>query len=234
MKLFIDTANVVEIKDAVRRGFLKGITTNPTLIARERRDQLSLIREIVTWGRHPHPELSISVEPSSDEMIKRFLDVDRSLVIKVPISWDGLELVKNLREDKIRTNVTACMSFNQAIMAANAGADYVSLFWNRIKDGGEQPGPVVYDLRKVFRDSGCKTEIIVGSIRQPEDVWAAFQTGAHIVTVPPNILKEMCKHPKTDEVVAQFTRDARSLPATTLPNPSEGIKTGRPVDGIGR
>ena len=232
MKLFIDSANVVEIKEAVKRGFLSGITTNPTLISKERRDQLSLISEIVSWSRPPHPTLHVSVEPTTDEMLQRFLEIDQRLVMKVPISWDNLDLVKRLHEDGIRVNVTACMTFNQALMAASAGADYVSLFWNRIKDHGTNPnaaGMAVWHTRQALNDAGKKTEIIVGSIRAPDDVEEAFNNGAHIVTVPPHILKEMCKHPKTDEIVAQFERDAKTTATEPSSADAESRRWSRPL-----
>ena len=151
-----------------------------------------------------------------------------NLYIKVPIGWDELKVIRELRTLGARVNCTCCMSYNQAIMGAGAGASFVSLFWGRIRDYGEDPAAIVHQVRQTFRERGSPSEIIVGSIRQAAEVAEAFQAGADIVTLPPRFFPELCAHPKTDEVVQQFIRDFR---AWSQPEPSAtpGLAGGLPA-----
>src|SRR5262245_40948346 len=205
MRLFIDSANLEEIDAALKRG-IAGVTTNSSILAREKisADRLLTYMETALYN----VPLSIEYELVKPLWKARMVYYD-ALYVKVPVGWDTLELIRGLRGNDIKVNCTAIMSINQAIMAAGVGAEYVSLFWNRIKDGGEDPLHVVRVTRNLLDESGSKTQIIVGSIRQPTDVAEAFIAGAHAVTAPPAILKQLCEHPKTDEVVAQFQADAR-------------------------
>ena len=217
MKLFIDSANLSDIEDALARGFPSGITTNPSILAKEeRRDYREHIRDIIRlvqkWGR----SLPLSVEVFTtdvDEMIRQaedfvaeFGDYD-GLTIKVPVGWDELRVVTALAEHGVAVNATCAMSLNQAVMALDAGARYISLFWGRIGDTGYDAGKVVSDVRAVMDRAGSGAEIIVGSIRRLLDVNEAILAGAHIVTVPPPFFAKMCQHPKTDEVVHQFVTE---------------------------
>jgi transaldolase len=214
MKLFIDSANIEEIYSAVDRG-IQGVTTNPSLIAKEESDDVDAYLRRLAFGLPSGIPLSVEATGNADEIIHDAYEIWMSLnkrpglTIKIPIGWEELDVVTTLAGDGVPVNVTACMSYSQAIMAANAGATYVSLFWGRISDTGTDAASVVRQVRETFDRDGCKAEIIVGSIRAVRDVTEALQAGAHIVTAPPTILKQMCKHPKTDEVVAQFERDAR-------------------------
>jgi transaldolase len=131
------------------------------------------------------------------------------LYIKVPIGWDELRVIHAVRQMGGRVNCTCCMSYNQAMMGALAGANYVSLFWGRIRDVGYDAASIVRQVRQTFVERNAQTEIIVGSIRQMVDINEALQAGADIVTVPPKFLPLMCSHPKTDEAVQQFIRDFR-------------------------
>ncbi|HLI55717.1 MAG TPA: transaldolase family protein, partial [Actinomycetota bacterium] len=194
-----------------------GVTTNPSILAKEeKRDYRDHIRDIIDLIRKFGPPLPLSVEVftvdpdemgrQAEELVAHFGDYP-GLTIKVPIGWEELRLINRLAEQGIAVNATACMSFNQAIMARNAGARYVSLFYGRIRDTGYDASRVVTDVRSALDRLPGQAEIIVGSIRHIMDINEAMLAGAHIVTVPPPFLVKMCQHPKTDEVVAQFCSD---------------------------
>jgi transaldolase len=223
VKIFVDSANLGEIEEALKRGFASGITTNPSILSKEqRRDFKDHIRDIVSLLRRYESPLPLSVElftTDPDEMllqVKQFLedfgDYER-LYIKVPIGWDELRVIREIRRMGGRVNCTCCMSYNQAIMAALAGADFVSLFWGRIRDTGYDAASVVRAVHETFRERNCQSEIIVGSIRQMIDISEAIQAGADIVTVPPKFFPALCSHPKTDEAVQQFMSDFRDWTA---------------------
>jgi transaldolase len=217
MKLFVDSANLHDIEAALTRGFASGITTNPSILAKEeRRDYKEVIHEIIhlveKWGK----PLPISVEVFTTdpaEMIRQaeaflneFGDYE-GLTIKVPIGWDELQVISTLTDKGTSVNATCGMSLNQAILALNAGARYVSLFSGRIRDTGYDAWTIVKDVRTVMDQAGSAAEIIVGSIRHMMDVNEAMLGGAHIVTVPPKFFPQMARHPKTDEVVEQFVTE---------------------------
>ena len=217
MKIFIDSANLADIEACLSRGFATGVTTNPSILAKEeKRDYRDHIRDIIDLIRKFGPPLPLSVEVftvdpdemgrQAEELVAHFGDYP-GLTIKVPIGWEELRLINRLAEQGIAVNATACMSFNQAIMARNAGARYVSLFYGRIRDTGYDASRVVTDVRSALDRLPGQAEIIVGSIRHIMDINEAMLAGAHIVTVPPPFLVKMCQHPKTDEVVAQFCSD---------------------------
>jgi transaldolase len=217
VKLFVDSANLADIEAALQRGFVRGVTTNPSILSREeRRDFRHHIRDIIDLLRRYDAAVPLSVEvftadpaemlPQAERFLDDFGDYEQ-LYIKVPIGWDELRVIAALKRRGARVNCTCCMSYNQALIAAGAGADFVSLFWGRIRDTGQDAAAVVRAVRATFRERGSPAEIIVGSIRQMIDVSEAWQAGADIVTVPPQFLPKLCEHPKTDEAVAQFVRD---------------------------
>jgi transaldolase len=217
MQLFVDSANLEDIEEALRRGFASGITTNPSILAKERRTDLTAhIRRIVDVVRKYGDDIPLSVEVfTTDPQQMRaqalaFVDQlgdYRGLTIKIPIGWNELELIRELRVAGIQVNCTCCMSLSQAIVAANAGARYVSLFYNRIRDINYDAALIVAQVRAAFDKHGVATQIIAGSIRHAYDISEAVLAGAHIVTVPPKFFPQMVAHPKTDEAVAQFVRD---------------------------
>jgi transaldolase len=220
VKLFVDSANLTEIDECLKRGFVSGITTNPSILSKEEsRDFTTHIRDIIGLIRSYDLNISLSVElftTDADEMLKQadrfvreFGDYE-NLAVKVPIGWDELRVIRELRHRGIQVNCTCCMSFNQAVMAAEAGANFVSLFWGRIRDVGYDASMIVRQVRAALQERGSSSEIIVGSIRQMIDVNEAVLAGANIVTVPPKFFPLMCSHPKTDEAVAQFMRDFRA------------------------
>jgi len=225
VQIFVDSANLEEIRQALARG-ISGITTNPSILAKERgRQPDDVIHEIldalIYWDRTAH----ISVEVAARGEVEIYREALRlhnlfdgpmnprpSLHLKVPIGWDELGVIRKLTNQGIKVNCTACMSYSQAIMAAGAGAQYVSLFWGRIRDYGADPSWEVRRVRQTLDENGSQTRIIVGSIRSEVDVTEALQSGAHVVTVPPRFLPALCQHPKTDEVVEQFLKDAGKWP----------------------
>ena len=227
MQLFVDSANLREIEEALKRGIASGVTTNPSILSHEeRRDLACHVRDIIDLIREYGKPIPLSVELYSNDIkemarqARSFLDQFgdyEQLYIKVPIGWDELQIIHEIRLAGGHVNVTACMSYIQAIMAANAGADFVSLFWGRIRDTGYDAGAVVRSVRQTFSERGHYSRIIVGSIRQMIDVNEAIQAGADIVTVPPKFFPLLCQHPKTDEAVQQFLRDYAAWSADPAP-----------------
>jgi transaldolase len=217
MQLFVDSANLLEIEDALARGFPAGITTNPSILAQEQKgDFREHIRKLIELLERYGYRIPLCVEVFTtrpDEMVAQAEDFVRdfghypTLAVKIPIGWDELAVIRELRRRGISVNCTCCMSLNQAIMAAAAGADYVSLFYGRIRDLGYDAAAVVRQVRGLFREGAVPTRIIVGSIRHMCDVNEAFQAGADIVTIPPRFFPQLVAHPKTDEAVRQFVAD---------------------------
>ena len=217
MKIFIDSANLGEIEEALQRGFPAGITTNPSILSKEEKgDFREHIKKIIGLIEKYGYDIPLSVEVFStkpEEMVAQAEDFVhhfggyRNLNVKVPIGWDELAVIRELRRRSIKVNCTCCMSYNQAIMAARAGANYVSLFYGRIRDIGYDAASVVRQVRATLREWSHPSEIIVGSIRHIMDINEALQAGADIVTVPPKFFRQMTQHPKTDEAVNQFVTD---------------------------
>ena len=220
MKLFVDSANLDEIEDALQRGFPAGITTNPSILSKEKRTDFSLhIKRIIELLDRYQTQIPLSVEVFSlepREMVRQALEFAQQfghypgLNIKVPIGWNELAVIRELKRQGMRVNCTCCMSFNQAVMAAAAGADFVSIFYGRIRDIGYDAFSVVQRTHQVFREGGVRAEIIVGSIRHIHDINDALLAGADIVTVPSKFFPQMVGHPKTDEAVNQFINDFRT------------------------
>ncbi len=223
MKLFVDTANLEELEECLKRGFPSGVTTNPAILSKEqRRDFREHINDMIALLQKYGAEIPLSVEvfttdpdemlAQSEEFLGHFGHYPH-LNVKVPVGWNELAVIAELRRRGIRVNCTCCMSYNQAVMAARAGANYVSLFWGRIRDIGYDAGSVVHRVHQTFREWGSDAEIIVGSIRHIADVNEAIQAGADILTVPPKFFPQMCAHPKTDEAVQQFVTEFRKWQA---------------------
>ncbi|MHA2292535.1 MAG: fructose-6-phosphate aldolase [Candidatus Hodarchaeales archaeon] len=212
MKIFIDTANIEEIKKAARWGIVDGVTTNPTLVAREMRDFKSLIMEIVDIVDGP-----ISVEVTSLEaagMIeeaKKFADWHPNIVIKVPITEEGIVAIKALSEIGIKTNTTLVFSAVQAYLAAKAGTTYVSPFIGRLDDIGIDGVDVVHDILQIFRTGTYKTQVLAASIRHSQHVLRVAKLGCDVATIPMRIIQAMFKHPKTDEGLKIFMQDWEKL-----------------------
>lgn len=229
MKIFVDTANLEELEQALRRGFPSGVTTNPSILAKEERcDFRDHINRMIALIQRYGYDIPLSVEVFSTEPAEMIAQAEEfvghfgyypNLNVKVPIGWNELTVIHELRRRGIKVNCTCCMSYNQAIMAAQAGANFVSLFWGRIRDVGYDAGSVVRQVRQTLRDWKSPAEIIVGSIRHIADINEAMLAGTDIVTVPPKFLPQLCAHPKTDEAVQQFVTDFRKW----LDEPRRGI-----------
>ncbi len=212
MKLFIDTANVQEIKTAADLGVICGVTTNPSLIAKEGKVFEEVIKEITTIVDGP-----ISAEvvaPDAEGMVKEAKElakIHKNIVIKIPITAEGLKAVKQLTALGIKTNVTLIFSSAQALLAAKAGATYVSPFVGRLDDISDNGMSVVSDIAEIFAIHGIKTEIIAASIRGPQDVTDAALAGAHIATIPYKTIMQMINHPLTDIGIQRFMDDWNSV-----------------------
>ena len=212
MKIFIDTANIDEIKKANEWGVIDGVTTNPTLVAREGKDFRTVIDEILDVVDGP-----ISVEVISTDaggMVKEALETSQwseNVVVKVPMIPEGLKAIKILSDKGIKTNATLIFSVNQALLAAKAGATYVSPFIGRLDDLGQDGMQMVRDLVTIYNLYDIKTEIIVASIRGPIHVMESAKVGAHIATIPFGVIEKMFKHPLTDSGLESFLSDWESI-----------------------
>jgi transaldolase len=215
MELFIDTANIDEIKKAADMGIISGVTTNPSLVAKEgKREVKDLIAEIVSIVDGPISAEVISTD--SDGMIKEgraLSKIHQNIVIKIPMTSEGLKAVKVLSSEGINTNMTLIFSVNQAILAANAGATYASPFVGRLDDIGIDGMKMVGDIMEIYNTYGIETQVIAASIRHPLHVTKAALAGADIATVPYKILMQMVKHPLTDAGLDRFLNDYKSVKA---------------------
>ncbi len=208
MKLFIDTANVEHIKEMASLGIIKGVTTNPTLIAKEGRDFNEVIKEITSIVDGPISGEVISLD--AENMIKEGIEISKihpNMVVKIPLTAEGLKATKALSDMNIKTNVTLIFSANQALLAATAGATYVSPFVGRLEDTLHDGIEVVSDIREIFDIYGFETEIISASIRTPKQLADSALVGAHIATVPYAVLKKSITHPLTDKGIEAFMAD---------------------------
>ncbi len=208
MKFFIDTANVEAIRKAHERGMVDGVTTNPSLVAKEGRNFRQIVDEIASFVKGP-----ISLEVVSEDaegMVKEARELNGwidNAAIKIPMTWEGLKAVKICADEGIQTNVTLCFSPNQALLAAKAGASFVSPFIGRLDDIGHVGMQVVVDIAQIYAIYDYDTEIIVASIRHPVHVYEAALVGADIATIPPAVLDKMVNHPLTDIGIKRFLAD---------------------------
>ncbi|EAC2856863.1 fructose-6-phosphate aldolase [Listeria monocytogenes] len=208
MRFFIDTANVEEIKKANRMGFISGVTTNPSLVAKEGRDFNEVIQEITSIVDGPISGEVVSLE--ADEMITEgrvIAKIHPNMVVKIPMTGEGLAAVKVLTEEGIKTNVTLVFSATQALLAARAGATYVSPFLGRLDDIGDDGLVLIRDIADIFEIHGIPTEIISASVRHPIHVIECAKAGADIATVPFKVFEQMLKHPLTDSGIDKFLAD---------------------------
>lgn len=214
LRIFLDTANIEEIKAAAELGIISGVTTNPSLVAREGRPLHQVIEEICQLVDGPVSAEVISQETSG--MLKEareLASIHPNVVIKIPMTAEGLKAVKILSGEGIKTNVTLIFSANQALLAALAGATFVSPFIGRIDDVGQEGMEVLHDVVSIFAQYGFNTEIIAASIRHPLHVLEAARLGADIATIPYSVLLQMIKHPLTDVGLARFLADWEKLKA---------------------
>lgn len=208
MRIFIDSANIEEIKEINSMGFLAGVTTNPTLVAREKKDYKSIIKQICDIVDGPISAEVIGL--SYEEMIKEAQElaaIHTNVVIKIPLTESGLMAIKTLKSEGIYCNATLVFSANQALLAARAGAKFVSPFIGRVDDIGNGGLILLDDILTVFDQFMIETEVIAASIRHPMHTVEAAKLGSHIATVPYKVIKQMIKHPLTDAGIEQFRAD---------------------------
>ena len=217
MKIFIDTADLDEIRELASWGIVDGVTTNPTLIAKSGRSFKEIINEIFKIVDGP---ISLEViSEKAEEMVKDAKTLvtkipqkyRKNIAIKIPMSSEGLKAVKVLRKEGIQTNVTLVFSANQALLAAKAGAAFVSPFIGRLDDIGQEGMQIVEEILDIFTNYDIQTEVIVASIRHPIHVIQAAQLGAHIATVPPGVIRKMVKHSLTDVGIKRFLDDWKKV-----------------------
>lgn len=210
MKLFLDTADTAEIKKYAAMGLVDGITTNPSLVAQAGKAREKVIAEICEIVDGPISAEVISVERKAmvEEGLK-LAEIHRNVTVKVPLTGDGLAACRDLSRQNIKVNVTLCFAPVQAMLAAKAGATFVSPFIGRLDDLGETGMDVISDIREIFDNYGFRTEILVASVRSPQHVRAAAKIGADVCTMPPKVLGQLLKHPLTDIGLAQFLADAQ-------------------------
>lgn len=213
MKLFIDTANVDEIRAANDLGVICGVTTNPSLIAKEGRDFKQVVTEITSIVDGPISAEVISLK--SEGMVseaRELVKIHKNIVIKIPMCAEGLKAVKILTAEGIKTNVTLIFSAGQALLAARAGATYVSPFLGRLDDISWDGTNLIAEIVEIFNIHGIETEIIAASIRHPVHVLQVARLGAHIATVPYKIIMQMIEHPLTKAGIERFLKDWESVP----------------------
>ena len=211
MKIFADTAIVNELKEIAH--IIDGCTTNPSLIAKSGRKFEDVVKEICKIVNGPISAEAISLD--ADGMIKEARNlskIHKNIVVKIPITEEGLKAIKQLSKEGIKINCTLVFSANQALLAAKAGADYVSPFVGRLDDIGQNGMQLVEEIVKVFKNYNFKTEVIVASVRNTEHVKTAAMLGAHIATVPYQIIKDMIKHDLTDKGIKRFLDDWEKVP----------------------
>lgn len=213
MKFFIDTANVNEIKKAWDVGVIDGVTTNPSLISKENRNPVELFKEICSIVDGPVSAEAVSMK--AEEMFNEAEELSRihkNIVVKIPMTEEGLKTVKRLSNKGIKTNVTLVFSPGQALLAAKAGATYASPFVGRLDDIGHTGMDLIRDMIEIFDNYMFKTEVIVASIRNPLHVIEAAKIGAHVATIPYSVITQLIKHPLTDIGIERFLKDWEKVP----------------------
>ncbi len=209
MKFFIDTADVKEIRELAATGLLDGVTTNPTLIAKSGRDFIEVITEIA--GIVSGPVSAEVTATDAEGMIRegeKLAKIADNIAIKVPLTWDGLKACKHFTSKNVMVNVTLCFSAAQAILAAKAGATFVSPFIGRLDDIGQSGMQLISDICTIYNQyEYFNTEVLVASVRSPAHVVESAMLGAHVATIPPSVLKQLVSHPLTDKGLSTFLDD---------------------------
>jgi len=208
MKFFLDTADTAEIRDLSATGMVDGITTNPSLVAKSGRDFFEVLEEICAMVDGP-----VSAEVTATDanaMItegRKLRELAKNITIKVPLTWDGLKACKTLSDEGTMVNVTLCFAANQALLAAKAGASFISPFVGRLDDIGLDGMELIEDIRVIYDQFDFDTEILVASIRTPNHVKDAARIGADVATIPPDVLRKLIAHPLTDKGLDAFLKD---------------------------
>ncbi|MDP2037318.1 MAG: fructose-6-phosphate aldolase [Ignavibacteria bacterium] len=212
MKFFIDTANIAQIKEAAAMGLLDGVTTNPSLVAKEGKNFLELLNEIIAIVDGPISAEVVSTD--YDGILKEAYElskIHKNIVIKVPLIKEGIKAVKTLSSQGIKTNVTLCFSPTQALLAAKAGATYISPFVGRLDDISTNGMDLIRQIVTIYKNYGYNTEVLVASVRHPLHVVEAAMMGAHVCTMPFDVIDKLFKHPLTDIGLDKFLSDWKKL-----------------------
>jgi len=208
MKFFVDTADIKQIEELIPTGFVDGITTNPSLIAKQGNDLSETIKSICSIVNGPvSAEVTATDHPTMLEEGKYLASLAKNVAVKVPLTVDGLKTCKKLREQQIMVNVTLCFSAAQALLAAKAGASFISPFVGRLDDIGEKGMNLIEDIVIIYENYGFETEVLVASIRTTQHVIDAALIGAHVATLPPKVIYELYNHELTDKGLKAFLDD---------------------------
>ena len=213
MKIFLDSASLTEIKEAMSWGAIDGVTTNPSLVAKERRDFFPLLKEICETVNGP-----VSMETTCRDAAgmvgegRVFAKLHPNIVVKCPLTKEGLKATRQLTSEKIRVNVTLCFSASQALLAAKAGAYFISPFVGRLDDISSDGMELIRDIKTIYANYPFSTQILVASVRHPIHVVEAARLGADIATMPFSVLESLIKHPLTDAGLDRFLQDWEKLP----------------------
>jgi len=213
LKIFVDTADLKEIEELASWGVIDGVTTNPTLVAKTGLSFKDIVNKIFDLVDGPISLEAVSTK--AEDIVKEARELSRihkNVVVKIPMNEEGLKAVKQLSGEGVKTNVTLVFSANQALLAAKAGATYVSPFVGRLDDIGHDGMQVVRDIVQIFRNYDIKTKVIVASVRHPLHVIEAARIGADIATVPPQVIRKMIKHSLTDVGIKRFLEDWKKVP----------------------
>ena len=218
MKFFVDTANIKEIEDLLPTGFIDGVTTNPSLIAKQGKDMKEIIKNICSLVKGP---VSAEVTATDFEMMLKegqyLASIAKNIAVKVPLTPDGLKACRKLRTQGIMVNVTLCFSAGQALLAAKADASFISPFVGRLDDIGEKGMNLIEEIVNIYENYGFETEVLVASIRSTQHLIDAALIGAQVVTVPPKIIHELYKHQLTDKGLQAFLDDWTKTGQSILP-----------------
>ena len=213
MKIFIDSADIAEIREAAAMGVIDGVTTNPSLVAKTGRKLEAVVRDIceVVDGPISAEVLSTDTDGILTEG-RQLAALHPNVVVKVPLIAAGIKAVRQFKQEGIKTNVTLCFSAPQALLAAKAGASYISPFLGRIDDAGGDGLELVQQLVTIYRNYGFATEVLAASIRHPVHLVRCAEMGAHVATIPHSVILQLLKHPLTDIGLARFLQDAKKIP----------------------
>ena len=213
MKIFIDTASVKEVKEASTLGLIDGVTTNPTLMAKEGRDPEEILTQICNLISGPVSAEVISLDTQGMvSEARELVRIASNIVVKIPLTKEGIKAVKILSQEGIKTNVTLCFSATQALLVAKAGATYVSHFIGRLDDISWEGMNLISDIKRIYSNYNFKTQIIVASVRNPMHVVNAALIGADIATIPFSVIEQLIKHPLTDIGISRFLEDFKKIP----------------------
>ena len=218
MKFFVDTADIKQIEELIPTGFVDGITTNPSLIAKQGNDLSEIIKSICSIVNGPvSAEVTATDHPTMLDEGKYLASLAKNVAVKVPLTVDGLKTCKKLREQNIMVNVTLCFSATQALLAAKAGASFISPFVGRLDDIGEKGMDLIEDIVIMYENYGFETEVLVASVRTKKHVIDAALIGAHVATLPPKVINELYKHELTDKGLKAFLDDWAKTGQSILP-----------------